>query len=215
MRLFAAGQPYGFGIKELVASKFGAALVLGLVAMPFAPMLPGKLPLVFALGMPLLGFYFPDLHLRDLASRRRKQISRELADVLDLMRVTVSAGFGLERAFAEVGRRHVGLLAREMALFAKQTSLGVPASVALTNFERRCPLLGVENLVAALQRTVKQGTPLSEVLSAQSREARSIQTAVIRERAAKASPKIQMLVALILTPSVMLLVGAMLANSFV
>ena len=78
---------------------------------------------------------------------------------------------------------------------------------------RRCPLPGMAVLVAALERAERHGAPLSETLAAQAREAREARARHLREQAAKAAPKIQLVVALLLVPSVMLLVAAALLAS--
>jgi tight adherence protein C len=78
---------------------------------------------------------------------------------------------------------------------------------------RRCPLAGMAVLVAALERAERHGAPLADTLAAQAREAREARARHLREHAAKAAPKIQLVVALLLVPSVMLLVAAALLAS--
>ena len=69
-------------------------------------------------------------------------MTRELPDVLDLLRVAVEAGLPPLRALGDVGRRHPGLLARELATAAGQAALGVPRDDALAALRRRAPLAG-------------------------------------------------------------------------
>ena len=65
------------------------------------------------------------------------------------------------------------------------------------------------------ERIEAAGAPLSETLAAQAAEARADRARRIREQAAKAAPKIQLVVALLLVPSVMLLVVAALVAALV
>jgi tight adherence protein C len=81
----------------------------------------------------------------------------------------------------------------------------------LEGLARRVPLPEVGALVAALDRARRHGAPLAETLSAQARDARFALARGIREEAARAGPKIQLVVALLLVPSVLLLVAAALA----
>jgi tight adherence protein C len=62
--------------------------------------------------------------------------------------------------------------------------------------------------VAALDRARRHGAPLADTLAAQARDARFGLARHAREEAARAGPKIQLVVALLLVPSVLLLVAA-------
>ncbi len=76
---------------------------------------------------------------------------------------------------------------------------------------RRLPQPEIQALVAALERARRHGAPLAETLEAQARDARFALRRAVQEDAAKAGPKIQLVVALMLVPSVLLLVAAALA----
>ena len=69
--------------------------------------------------------------------------------------------------------------------------------------------------MAAVARARRHGAPLSETLAAQSRDARVALARRAREEAARAGPKIQLVVALLLVPSVLLLVAAALVAALV
>jgi tight adherence protein C len=92
-------------------------------------------------------------------------------------------------------------------------ALGVPLAHALERVETRVPLPEVTALHAALARAHRHGAPLGETLAAQAREARLARRRRIEEEAARAGPKIQLVVALLLVPSVLLLVAAALASA--
>jgi tight adherence protein C len=205
-RIAAAGLDVPVG--EVVATQAGLALVCGLVVLPLVPAAPGRLgPALLALA-PVAGFLTPEASLRRRAKQRRRAIEAELPDVLDLLRVAVAAGLAPRRALAEVGRRHPGTLARELARAAARGQLGEPARRTLDELELRCPAPGIAALVAALRRAERHGAPLAHTLAAQSAEARSRRAARRSEQAAKAAPKIQLVVALLLVPAVLLLVAA-------
>jgi tight adherence protein C len=76
---------------------------------------------------------------------------------------------------------------------------------------RRAPLPEIEALTSALRRAARHGAPLAAALEAQARDARLARRRRIQEQAARAAPKIQLVVALLLVPSVLLLVAAALA----
>ncbi len=197
-RLEAAGLATPPG--DVMAAKTGAALVALLATLPLAATVA---PLAAAGA-----FLAPDLLIRRRTRARSAAIEAELGDVLDLLRVAVAAGLSPGRALAEVGRRHPGTLAAALDRAAQTTALGVPLVHALATLERRCPAAGVAPLVAALNRAARHGAALGPALAAQAAEARSRAARRHTEAAARAAPKVQLVVALLLVPSVLLLVGA-------
>ena len=139
-------------------------------------------------------------------------IAIELADVAELLRVAVDAGLTPMRALAEVGRRHPGLLAAELRAASARVALGRPARRGARPRSppgRRSP--ASHALVAALGRAERHGAPLGPALAALAAEARGERARRVRDRAARAAPKIQLVVALLLVPAVLLMVAAALA----
>ena len=185
---------------DVMAAKTGAALVALLATLPLAA---GLAPLTAAAA-----FLAPDLLIRRRARSRAQTVGAELGDVLDLLRVAVAAGLSPGRALAEVGRRHPGVLAAELDRAAQAVALGVPLADALTALERRAPGAGVAPLTAALRRAARHGAPLGPSLAAQAAEARARTARRHTEAAARAAPQVQLVVALLLVPSVLLLVAA-------
>ncbi len=211
-RIAAAGAPLGLAVGDVVALKGAAALGALLAAFPLAGALPGRLGLATLLAAPVAGFFAPELALRRLARARAERIGGELADVLDLLRVAVGAGLPVGRAMGEVGRRMTGVLAAELDAAAARMQLGAARAEALRELVARCPAAGVAPLAAAIARADRHGAPLAPTLEALAAEARAAQARRLRDDAAKAAPKIQLVVALVLVPAVMLLVAAVLLH---
>lgn len=212
-RIEAAGRPAGLGVREAMAAKVAAAVLLGAASLPLAALAPGRLGVPLALAAPAAGFLAPDLWLARLAAERARRVRRELPALLDILRVSVEAGGSLPEALRSVGERSEGPLAREWRAVGREVALGVPLAQALAGLEERVPLPEVHALVAALERARRHGAPLAETLAAQARAARFALARRIRDDAARAGPKIQLVVALLLVPSVLLLVAAALASA--
>jgi tight adherence protein C len=210
-RLDAAGAPAAVTASELMAVKWGAAVAAAIAALPAATVLPGRLGPLAVAAAPAAAFLAPDLWLARRTRRRRAAMAAELADVLDLLHVAVAAGLAPLRALGEVGRRRSGPLAAELRATATRAALGVPRADALAQLARRCPLEGIAALTAAIARAERHGAPLGPALMALAADARAQRAQRLRERAGRAAPKIQLVVALLLVPAVMLLVGACLA----
>jgi tight adherence protein C len=210
-RLDAAGAPPGLAVADVMALKWGAAAAAGLAGVPLATILPGRLGLVALVAAPAAAFLGPDAVIARRVRRRAAAIAEELADVLDLLHVAIEAGLPPLRALGEVGRRRGGVLTGELGTTATMAALGVPRARALDHLTRRCPSDGVTALVAAIRRTERHGAPLGPALGALAADARAQRAQRLRERAARAAPKIQLVVALLLVPATMLLVAAALA----
>jgi tight adherence protein C len=210
-RIAAAGSPAGLGPRELMAAKLAAAVAGAAAGTFLGAIAPGRLGPVMVVAAPAAAFLLPDWWLRRRARERADAARRELPALLDLLRVTVEAGLPPAAAFAAVGERTNGTLAAEWRTIGALSALGVPLSEALAGMESRLPVPEVRALVAALDRAARHGAPLAETLEAQARDARLARSRQIQEEAARAGPKIQLVVALLLVPSVLLLVAAALA----
>ena len=211
-RIAAAGAPLGLGAGDVAALKAAGAVGASLCAFTLHGLLPGRLGLLVLLAAPAAGYVAPELALARRARARERRIGGEIADVLDLLRVAVGAGLPVGRAIGEVGRRMHGVLAGELAAASVRLQLGARRSEVLGELVARCPGAGVATLAAAIARSERHGAPLAPALTALAAEARAEQSRRLRDAAARAAPKIQLVVALVLVPAVMLLIGAVLVQ---
>jgi tight adherence protein C len=207
-RIEAAGSPGNLKPAEFMAIKALTALTGAPIGAAIGAAAPGRLGILLTVMAPVAGFFAPDLHLRRRTNARIRATRAELPALLDLLRVAVDAGMAPSRALAAVGRRSDALLAREWARAGDQVQLGVPFAGALADMTARIPAPELQAFTAALRRATLHGAPLSDTLAAQARDARLARRRRIEEEAAKAAPKIQLVVALLLVPSVLLMVGA-------
>jgi tight adherence protein C len=212
-RIEAAGRPGGIEPRELMAAKLAGAVVAALPGVMLGAVAPGRLGLLVVLAAPIAGFLAPDLWLARQAAARVTVARRQLPELLELLRVTIDAGASLAAALAAVGERADGPVAREWRGVGSEVALGIPLGEALTGMHRRLPLPEIRALVAALDRARRHGAPLSSTLAGQARDARLSLRRRVQEDAARAGPKIQLVVALLLVPSVLLLVAAALASA--
>ena len=210
-----SGRAAGLGTRELMAAKLALAALAGAAALSVGAVLPGRLGIAAAVAAPVSGFLAPDLWLHRRAAERFRRVRRELPATLDLLRVTVEGGLPLSDAIEAVGARAGGPLGEEWRLLGREVALGVPLQRALEAMRRRLPMPEVAALVGALERSVRHGAPLATTLEAQARDVRHARRRRIQEEAARAGPKIQLVVALLLVPSVLLLVAAALAAALV
>lgn len=211
-RLTRAGVAERVSTRALLAVKVGGALAGGLWGLVIAPAVPGRLLWIAGIGLPAAGFVAPDAWLERSARRRLRRLRSALPDALDLLAVGTAAGRSPMAGLAELGTGD-GPLARELAMLEAEGSCGLPQSRALDSLRRRAPVPEVAAMCGLIERSRRYGSPLADQLHEQATALRGLQRRRIEEHAARAAPKIQLAVALLLVPSVLLMIAAgLLAN---
>lgn len=211
-RLARAGLADRISTLSLFAAKLAASLAGVLWAMLMAPAAPSRLAWVVAVGLPAVGFLGPDAWLERRARRRLRILRAGLPDALDLLAVGAAAGRSPLAGLAELGAGE-GPLARELAMLSAESSCGLSQSEALESLRHRAPVREVAAMCGVIERSRRYGSPLADQLREQASALRGVQRRRIEEQAARAAPKIQLAVALLLVPSVLLMIAAgLLAN---
>jgi len=211
-RLTRAGLADRISPEALIAAKLGGALAGTLWAMIVAPAAPSRLGWIVAMGLPAAGFLGPDAWIERRARRRLRALRAGLPNALDLLAVGTAAGRSPLAGLSELGAGE-GPLARELAMLSAESSCGLPQSEALDSLRKRAPVREVSAMCGVIERSRRYGSPLADQLREQATALRGIQRRRIEEQAARAAPKIQLAVALLLVPSVLLMIAAgLLAN---
>lgn len=200
--------------RAALAARLGSGAAGGLLAFLAAPVAPGRTSLLVAIALPAAGFVLPDALRERQARLRRRRLVAALPDALDLLAIGSAAGRSPAAGFAEIARAGNGPLADELRIAAAEIDCGQPFGAALAALRDRVPGSEVATLCASIERSRRLGSPLAEQLRRQSASLRREQRRTVEERAARAAPKIQLVVALILVPSVLLMIAAaLIANA--
>jgi tight adherence protein C len=211
-RVAKAGLADRISPRAVLAAKLGGALAGFLWGMVIAPAAPSRLAWIVAIGLPAAGFLGPDAWLERRARQRLRILRAGLPDALDLLAVGTAAGRSPLAGLSELGGGE-GPLARELAMLSAETSCGLPQSEALESLRRRAPVREVSAMCGVIERSRRYGSPLADQRRDQATALRGVQRRRIEEHAARAAPKIQLAVALLLVPSVLLMIAAgLLAN---
>jgi tight adherence protein C len=211
-RIVRAGLTNRISAASLLAAKAGGGLAGALWALVVAPATPGRLAWVVVAALPAAGFLAPDAWLAHRARRRLRGLRAGLPDALDLLAVSTAAGRSPMAGLTELGAGP-GPLARELAMLSAESSCGLAQSEALASLRRRAPVREVASMCGVIERSRRHGSPLADQLREQATALRGVQRRRIEEQAARAAPKIQLAVALLLVPSVLLMIAAgLLAN---
>ena len=145
-----------------------------------------------ALGGLGLGYILPGMVLARLAKRRSHRIRLSLADMLDLLVVSVEAGLGLDQALQRVGQELAFAypdLSDELRLINLELRAGKPRSEALRNLADRSGVDDLGSLVTMLIQTDKFGTSVAQALRVYSDTLRTKRRQRAEEAAAKTGVK--------------------------
>jgi tight adherence protein C len=213
-RIEAAAAGGRLSPAALIAAKAAAAVLSMPVAAAAAPIAPGRLGSLVLVGVPAAAFLAPDLVLDRMSRARRARVVAALPDALDLMATGAATGRGPGALLADAMRGASGPLREDLARTVAAIECGTAQERALRELMERSRGEGLAALAGALERSRRHGSPLAHSLHEQAGSLRVEQRRRIGEHAARAAPKMQLVVALLLVPSVLLVVAAaIVANS--
>jgi tight adherence protein C len=203
-RLRRAGRPERLTVSAFMQRQAGftvlGVIVVVLLALAGQALLGVIFGLVFAAWM--------EVWLRMVAASRRRQIDRDLPDFLDVLGVTVRAGTSFRQAVERVSAFHAGPLAEEMATALREMQLGIPRRDAFIGVRDRAQSENVSTFVTALLQAEELGVPLAEALGSISSEVRRQRAQQVRRDAAKAAPRVSLVVTMTIVPGALILMMA-------
>lgn len=155
------------------------AVVMFMVLMSISSLqLPASVRLMIILVAAGIGFYMPNILVKNLADKRHAVITLAFPDALDLLVICVEAGLSLEAAFtrvaADIGSQ-APELSEELGLTTAELSFLGDRRKAIDNFAQRVNTPAVRSLAVSLTQSEKYGTPLAvslRVLAQENRDAR-------------------------------------------
>jgi tight adherence protein C len=183
----------GYRREEALTIFFGIRIVFALALFAlFSSSILMKPNFMFALGGLALGYLLPGMVLARLAKKRAHRIRLSLADMLDLLVVSVEAGLGLDQAMSRVGTELAFAypeLSDELRLINLELRAGKARSEALRNLADRTGVDDLSSLVTMLIQTDKFGTSVAQSLRVYSETLRTKRRQRAEEAAAKTGVK--------------------------
>lgn len=140
-----------------------------------------------------VGYYLPDVVLKLRVQRRQLELLNAFPDALDLLRLCVQAGLGLDAAIERVGREMRfarPVLSEEFALTGLALRAGSSRAEALRNLSQRVGLKDIDALVSMLIQADRFGTSVSESLTVYADALRTQRRQRAEEAAAKLPVKL-------------------------
>ena len=205
-RIELAGNPRGLDPTVFWASRFIVAFLFG-----------GLFIFLFTVGLKdwswmrkfvviaffmIIGFFIPELLLTSKINRRQKEIRKAMPDSLDLLTICVEAGLGFDGAMAKVSEKWDNELSLAFARALKEMQLGKLRREALRDMADRIGIPEMTSFVAAVIQSEQLGVSMAKVLRIQSDQMRVRRRQRAEEEAHKAPIKMLIPLALLIFPSI-------------
>lgn len=212
-RLMRAGYHNELNALIFLAAKSMLAAILPIIyfiyILIFGSYVGVLLTFLFCILLSGLGYYAPDLWLLYRTKLRQRQIFDSFPNALDLMRVCISAGLGLDSAIDRVGKElkiESMALAEEFHMLNLELRTGATHENALRNLASRTGVDDIHALVGMLIQTEHFGTSVAEALRVHADGLRSKRTLRAQEAAAKIPVKLTIPMILCIFPALMVVV---------
>jgi tight adherence protein C len=165
--------------------------------------------MLLALWLGGLGWLAPSWYVSQRRRKRRTEISRALADALDLLVACVEAGISLNQALVRVAdeiRNISEALSAELVMVNLEIRAGTARDDALRNFAERTGVEDIENLVSTLIQTERFGTSVGRALRVQADTLRQKRRQRAEEAAAKTTIKLVFPLVLFVFPALFVVI---------
>lgn len=208
-RLELAGNPWPIDAATFLAIRFILAIVLAGFLIAVVLISPPSNPtdnFMYIGGAAFAGFFLPHLMLTSRISRRQKEIRKAMPDALDLLTICVEAGLGFDAAMSKVSEKWENELSLAFARVIREVQLGKVRREALKDMSDRLGIPEMTSFVAAIIQSEQLGVSMAKVLRIQSDQMRVKRRQRAEEEAHKAPVKMIIPMALLIFPSIMIII---------
>ena len=169
--LVLAGRPVGWSLDKAILYKpIGLAAGAGFFVLTLTN--GATLAVIFGLAMVPLGYFVPDLLIKNLALKRQETIQKELPDLLDQIVISIEAGVGFESALSRAGQRNTGPLADEVLRLVQDIALGLSRREAYLALADRTTVEDLQGFCRAVVQAEEYGVSIAAVVRSQAKELR-------------------------------------------
>jgi tight adherence protein C len=208
-KLELAGNPWPIDAATFLAIRFILALVLGGFLVAVVLISPPSNPsdnFMYVGGATFAGFFLPHLMLTSRITRRQKEIRKAMPDALDLLTICVEAGLGFDAAMSKVSEKWDNELSLAFARTIREIQLGKVRRDALRDMSERLGIPEMTSFVAAIIQSEQLGVSMAKVLRIQADQMRIKRRQRAEEEAHKAPIKMIIPMALLIFPTIMIII---------
>lgn len=207
-KLELAGNPGGIDPTMFLAARFACGLVFGGLLFLVFSVSKNSMPLgrqfLIITAFVVIGFFFPELWIGSVITRRQKSVRHAMPDALDLLTICVEAGLGFDAAMSKVSEKWENELSLAFGRAIREVQLGKIRRDALRDMAERLGLPEMTSFVAAVIQSEQLGVSMAKVLRIQSDQMRMKRRQHAEEEAHKAPIKMLIPMALLIFPSLMI-----------
>lgn len=157
------------------------------------PDLPVTTQFALVVGAAGVGFYAPNIYLKNRIDKRRQSIVAAFPDSLDLLLICVESGMSIEAAIQKVSQEVGGQsieLAEELSLLSAELSYLPDRRMAYDGMAKRTQHPGIKAVATAMTQAETYGTPLGAALRVMAKENRDLRLAAAEKKAAALPAKL-------------------------
>lgn len=213
-RLQHSGVGYLLTAEQFIALKIVGLMAGLLFAIYIMLSFGGDQPLwlIFA---PLMGFFLPDLWLRDSRKRRELAVIRAMPTYLDFITMAVEAGLNLQGALAQaMEKAPASPLRNEFGIVLRDLRSGLPRADALRRMADRLEVNEVTSFVSSMIQAERMGSSLANVLRVQAEQRRNERFQRAEKMAMEAPIKLTFPLIVFIFPVTFIVLGFPIAMKF-
>jgi len=156
----------------------------------------------------VVGFYYPDIWLKDKILYRQKKIEKDFPFFLDLLVLMMRAGLPFSGAVQQgIVKMSDGPLRGELNRFQRDIRTGKSRADSLDLFAKRINIPAVTNFVAAIIQAEDTGGSITNVLSIQAKQRRKERFLKAEKKANEAPVKMLLPLVGLLFPITFIIIG--------
>jgi len=204
-----AGNPWPIDAATFLAIRFILAVVIGgfVTAMVMLSPTPNfNDNAIYIFGATFGGFFLPQLMLSSRITNRQKEIRKAMPDALDLLTICVEAGLGFDAALSKVSEKWDNQLSLAFARVIREIQLGKVRRDALKAMSERLDIAEMTSFTAAIIQSEQLGVSMAKILRIQADQMRMKRRQRAEEEAHKAPVKMVIPMALLMFPTIMIIV---------
>jgi len=156
-----------------------------------------------------IGFFLPRILVKNMADKRKEEITLSFPDSLDMILICVQGGIGIEAAINRVGSsvaENSKVLAEELGILSAELSLLNDRKAAYRGFAERSGSPVVRSFVTSMMQAEQYGTSISKALRVLADESREQRMSLAEQKAASLPPKLTVPMILFFLPPLFVII---------